>query len=326
MESSMDDLPPSPRQETAVKAQQQRMVSRLSSMGGRGPADDGEVIQKHEDVQYDAAQLAALASSRPYSTQSSRRPSVQFADADMAAKLDALAASSGGSHDKATLRARHTFLTAAAAGSSSEGASAAGEGPAGSGDDNRGPHGGFDGRSSTMTTGGGAAREGAPLLHKPTWSMQHGKVQILSGEGGGCVLGGGTCVCPDMAARSSREASSRVLLPQHHVLLTGPTVCTHRQGNHVLLTGLTVSWLATVAHVNPFTSCCLTRPASMMAWLAAAVDDDNINRSVVESLLDSTGYEVVSARNGRQALAHLASCKAMPDLVLLDVMMPDLSG
>jgi CheY-like chemotaxis protein len=58
----------------------------------------------------------------------------------------------------------------------------------------------------------------------------------------------------------------------------------------------------------------------------AAVDDDNINRSVVESLLDSTGYVVVSARNGRQALAHLASCKAMPDLVLLDVMMPDLSG
>lgn len=175
----LDDLPPSPRQETAAKVRDRRPVSRLSSMSakspGVGPAGDGEVIQKHEDVQYDPAQLAALASSKPYSSHNSRRPSVQFADAEMAAKLDALAVSSSGSSDRATLRARQTFLAAAAVGSSG-GASAAADGDAGG---SRGTT--VSNRGSTA--GGVPAKDGGPLLHKPTWSMQHGKVQILSGEG-----------------------------------------------------------------------------------------------------------------------------------------------
>jgi hypothetical protein len=146
---------------------------------GVGPADDGEVIQKHEDVQYDPAQLAALASSKPYSSHNSRRPSVQFADAEMAAKLDALAVSNGGSSDRATLRARQTFLAAAAAGSSG-GASVAADGSAiGDAGESRGTT--ISNRGSVA--GGVPGKDGAPLLHKPTWSMQHGKVQILSGEG-----------------------------------------------------------------------------------------------------------------------------------------------
>lgn len=54
------------------------------------------------------------------------------------------------------------------------------------------------------------------------------------------------------------------------------------------------------------------------------VDDDPRNRRLLEEYLIAAGYEVRLAPDGRTALA-LAS-ERPPDLVLLDVMMPDLSG
>jgi len=54
------------------------------------------------------------------------------------------------------------------------------------------------------------------------------------------------------------------------------------------------------------------------------VDDDPRNRKLLEEYLLAAGYDVRVAPDGRTALA--AASERPPDLVLLDVMMPDLSG
>ena len=54
------------------------------------------------------------------------------------------------------------------------------------------------------------------------------------------------------------------------------------------------------------------------------VDDDPRNRKLLEEYLSGAGYKVRLAQDGRSALAGAA--EKAPDLVLLDVMMPDLSG
>jgi putative two-component system response regulator len=53
-------------------------------------------------------------------------------------------------------------------------------------------------------------------------------------------------------------------------------------------------------------------------------DDNPTIRQIVVRFLESEGYEVLIARNGREALAVVAH--EQPDLVLLDVTMPDLDG
>ncbi len=54
------------------------------------------------------------------------------------------------------------------------------------------------------------------------------------------------------------------------------------------------------------------------------VDDSPIGRSVLESLLFSVEYNVAIAEDGPQALEMAA--KIVPDLILLDVMMPGMDG
>jgi diguanylate cyclase (GGDEF)-like protein len=54
------------------------------------------------------------------------------------------------------------------------------------------------------------------------------------------------------------------------------------------------------------------------------VDDNQDNVEVLRVRLDSWGYETQSATNGEEALAYVA--KSPPDLILLDVMMPDITG
>lgn len=54
------------------------------------------------------------------------------------------------------------------------------------------------------------------------------------------------------------------------------------------------------------------------------VDDDDNLRSMLEAALRHHGYEVVTAGSGREALG-LAGTE-QPDLIVLDVMMPDLDG
>jgi DNA-binding response OmpR family regulator len=53
-------------------------------------------------------------------------------------------------------------------------------------------------------------------------------------------------------------------------------------------------------------------------------DDDTPNAELIEAHLDGTGYETKIAANGEDTLAAARSWK--PDVILLDVMMPKLSG
>lgn len=55
------------------------------------------------------------------------------------------------------------------------------------------------------------------------------------------------------------------------------------------------------------------------------VEDDDEIRQTLEDVLESAGYRVVTAANGRQALERLEETDA-PDLMLVDLMMPVMSG
>ncbi len=54
------------------------------------------------------------------------------------------------------------------------------------------------------------------------------------------------------------------------------------------------------------------------------VDDTTANLHVLLELLEPAGYAVLAARSGEQALSIAA--KALPQLVLLDVNMPEMDG
>ena len=54
------------------------------------------------------------------------------------------------------------------------------------------------------------------------------------------------------------------------------------------------------------------------------VDDERLNRQLMEVMLAGEGYDVVVVNGGGDALASVASYR--PDLILLDVMMPGMNG
>jgi DNA-binding response OmpR family regulator len=54
------------------------------------------------------------------------------------------------------------------------------------------------------------------------------------------------------------------------------------------------------------------------------VDDIEDNLFLLEAILTEEGYEVDSAKNGKEALAKIEA--SPPDLVLLDAMMPGMDG
>lgn len=54
------------------------------------------------------------------------------------------------------------------------------------------------------------------------------------------------------------------------------------------------------------------------------VDDNDDTRKAVELILKNEGYNVISVKNGKSCLKNLQ--KETPDLILLDMMMPDMSG
>lgn len=55
-----------------------------------------------------------------------------------------------------------------------------------------------------------------------------------------------------------------------------------------------------------------------------AVDDDHVIRGLLEVNLEMEGHDVVTAVDGRDALDKVAADP--PELILLDVMMPDVNG
>ena len=63
---------------------------------------------------------------------------------------------------------------------------------------------------------------------------------------------------------------------------------------------------------------------TIMAKKILLVEDDNNLREIYEARLQAEGYEIVSARDGEEALVVAKSEK--PDLVISDIMMPKISG
>lgn len=59
---------------------------------------------------------------------------------------------------------------------------------------------------------------------------------------------------------------------------------------------------------------------------ALVVDDSSVNRLVLVRRLETLGLEVLQAENGMEALALLGARSSEVDVVLLDVMMPELDG
>jgi CheY-like chemotaxis protein len=56
------------------------------------------------------------------------------------------------------------------------------------------------------------------------------------------------------------------------------------------------------------------------------VDDDADIRGVMREFLASEGYSSVGVANGQLALEWLRSSPVLPDLILLDLMMPEVGG
>jgi len=54
------------------------------------------------------------------------------------------------------------------------------------------------------------------------------------------------------------------------------------------------------------------------------VDDTEANLKLLRALLRGAGYEVVTASGGEEGVR--AAAAERPDLILLDIMMPDLTG
>jgi len=61
-----------------------------------------------------------------------------------------------------------------------------------------------------------------------------------------------------------------------------------------------------------------------MAKTILVADDEPRIVQLVDSMLSRAGYRVVSAANGREALERVAEAK--PDLILLDILMPEIDG
>ena len=56
------------------------------------------------------------------------------------------------------------------------------------------------------------------------------------------------------------------------------------------------------------------------------VDDEPDILTSIEQMLEINGYSVISASDGKECLQKLSKLTINPDLILLDIMMPGISG
>lgn len=72
---------------------------------------------------------------------------------------------------------------------------------------------------------------------------------------------------------------------------------------------------------TPAVSCCDQLTATILV-----VDDEPVNRQVLQNHLNQSGFVILESASGIEALEHLKTSSRLPDLILLDVMMPGMSG
>ncbi|RMG94754.1 MAG: response regulator [Chloroflexi bacterium] len=61
-----------------------------------------------------------------------------------------------------------------------------------------------------------------------------------------------------------------------------------------------------------------------MSWSILIVDDEAMTRKLLRMMLGPAGYEIFEAEDGLDALHQVA--KQVPDLIILDIMMPNMDG
>jgi putative two-component system response regulator len=61
-----------------------------------------------------------------------------------------------------------------------------------------------------------------------------------------------------------------------------------------------------------------------MPYSILVVDDNDMNLMLISKILELEGYQVTSARSGKEAIQKVLD--KIPDLAILDVMMPDMDG
>lgn len=65
-------------------------------------------------------------------------------------------------------------------------------------------------------------------------------------------------------------------------------------------------------------------PTKEDSFLIYIVDDDRINLSLIGRFLHKSGFNVVTNTDIFQAIREI--CQLVPDLILLDILMPDING
>src|SRR2546422_6019162 len=70
--------------------------------------------------------------------------------------------------------------------------------------------------------------------------------------------------------------------------------------------------------------CLRSRGGAAPARPILVVEDDASTREMIEELLTARGYSVITAADGAQARARVAH--ALPELVILDLVLPKMSG
>jgi CheY-like chemotaxis protein len=63
---------------------------------------------------------------------------------------------------------------------------------------------------------------------------------------------------------------------------------------------------------------------SMAVNKVLCVDDDPIQLAAIEKIVSETGYQTVTATNGKEAIRAAKSQK--PDIIFMDIVMPEMDG
>lgn len=96
--------------------------------------------------------------------------------------------------------------------------------------------------------------------------------------------------------------------------------------SHPNQNGLNMKDNVTGSPITPKSQGDLVPPSDAWNFTVLIVDDDPVNRMVLAGILSLHGYRIVEAGNGLEALQLVLQERQPVDLVILDVMMPRMSG